>query len=44
VDIDQRPDLAAQYGVTSVPTYIVSGRFNMRTHSVLDILVRVRQK
>jgi thiol-disulfide isomerase/thioredoxin len=40
VDIDARPDLAAKYGVTSVPTFFVyaCGKSTVRTQDVMVVV------
>jgi len=45
IDIDQRPDLARQYGVTSVPTYFYyeCQQPPLRTNQASDVLQRIRR-
>jgi thiol-disulfide isomerase/thioredoxin len=44
VDIDQNPDIARQYGVTSVPTFFVyvCGRKTVRTQDVAVVVALTR--
>lgn len=45
IDIDQRPDLARQYGVTAVPTYFYyeCNQPALRTNLASDVLQRIRR-
>lgn len=47
IDVDEHPELARQYGVTTVPTYVYreSGEITtLRTHDASRILGRLRQR
>lgn len=46
IDIDERPEMAREYNVTEVPTFIVfvQGQKPFRTHDANDILVLVRTR
>jgi len=45
IDIDRRPDLARQYGVTSVPTYFYyeCRQSPLRTQRASEVLERIRR-
>lgn len=46
IDIDEQPEMAREYNVTEVPTFIVfvQGQKPFRTHDANDILVLVRTR
>lgn len=45
IDIDLRPDLARQYGVTAVPTYFYyeGAQLALRTHQAGEVLQLIRR-